>query len=797
MMYRKNRKHFLFLSALCIGGVFSAGWALYTPPQLRTVVNINKTWTFIKQDVAVAQATASADPAGWSNINLPHSFDIPYWRADFATSPFIGWYRKHITIDQTWLTAKKRINIEFEAVFLVSQVYVNGVLAGAHKGGYTGFSYDITQLVHAGDNTIAVRLDATQNTQVAPLSGDHVFIGGIYRNVYLVITDPLHVTWYGVFVSTPQASTSSATVNVSTEIRNDASTVKTCLLRSIVVDSLGNEVTRMESTKSEASGALDTFVQVSDPIALHLWSPATPYMYKVYTEVCDGSTAVDNFASPLGVRSVGWDKDNGFSLNGQHLWLQGADAHQDHAGWGDATASSGPARDVRLIKECGMNFIRGSHYPHHPAFSDACDRYGICLWEEMCYWGCGVGGVPWTGSAYPTNQSDWAPFEQNVLQQLREMIRVHRNHPSIIVWSMGNEVFFSDASIMTRAKNLIKQMVAVAHQEDPTRCAGLGGTQRENMDTLTDVSGYNGDGASLFIHPKVPNLVAEYGYPATCHSTRPGNYEATWGTDLQIQNDRPVQYAWRGGIALWCAFFHGSNLESQYGNGSTGMMDHARLPLRRWYYYRNIYRNIPPPAWSVSGVAAKLILTTDADTISDNGTSDCQLIVQVQNAAGAWLSNSPEITFTDKSGLGIFPSTPTGSPTITFTAGGLDKGVLDGMAAIEYRCYKAGTAIIEATSNGLTSSSVTITVLHAADPTVTASHVPAVSKIAGGALETVIAGYGSRIALPRSMAGQKVAVSLFDIRGRLIGEAPPGLARAINRRGAAEGIVIAKVRVVK
>jgi beta-galactosidase len=803
-MYRKSRKYFFFVSTLFLSGIFSAGWALYTPPQLRTVLNLNKTWKFVKQDIAVDQATASSDPANWSNINLPHSFDIPYWRACYATGPYIGWYRKHLTVDQEWLTSKKRINIEFEAAFLVAQVYVNGVLAGTHAGGYTGFSYDITSLVHAGDNVIAVRLDATQNPQVAPRSGEHIFIGGIYRNVHLVLTDPLHVTWFGTFVTTPQVSSSSATVKVKTEIKNDASTAKTCMVRSIIVDSTGTEVTRIESTKSVASGALDTFVQVSGPITPHLWSPTTPYMYKVYTEVYDGSSPVDNFESPLGIRSVRWDKDNGFFLNGQHLWLQGANAHQDHAGWGDATTNSGPQRDVRLIKECGMNFIRGSHYPHHTAFSDACDKYGICLWEEMCYWGLGGGNnTPntWKASAYPPNQADWVPFEQNVIQQLKEMIRIHRNHPSIIIWSMCNEVWFSDAAVMTRAKNLITQMVAVAHQEDSTRCAGAGGVQRENTDILSDVAGYNGDGATLFINPNVPNVVAEYGYPSTCYSIRPGEYIGSWG-DVQVQNDRPVQYPWRAGIALWCAFHHGSNVDSTqgagaWGIGKTGMIDHARLPLRRWYYYRNIYRGIAPPTWSVAGTAAKLKLTTDADTINDDGTSDCQLIVQVQNAAGAWLSNSPEITFTDKSGLGIFPSTPTGSPTITFSAGGFEKGVLDGMAAIEYRSYKAGTAIIEATSNGLTPATVEITVRHVPDPVITASHVPKISKIAGGPQEVVIAGNGNRIALPRSMAGKKIVVSLFDMRGRLIGEVPPSRAHVIVRRNTAQGIVIAKAKVVK
>lgn len=768
----RNRKgSFLLLQhtiiiTLCLSFCGLNVFGAYTPPALRAVKTINKDWKFIKQDITGAQA-ANFNDGAWTQVQLPHSFDIPYWRAGFAVPPYIGWYRKHIQVDPLWITNKKRIFIEFEAAFLVSQVYVNGTLVGTHKGGYTGFSYDITSLVTAGDNIIAVRLDATMNPQVAPRSGEHIFIGGIYRNVYLVVTDPLHVTWYGTFVSTPSVSTSAATVKIKTEIKNDAASAKTCLVRSIIVDSSGNEVTRIESSKNVAAGALDTFVQTSGAFTPHLWSPATPYMYKVYTEVYDGSAAVDNFQSPLGIRSVRWDKDNGFFLNGQHLWLQGANAHQDHAGWGDATTRSGPERDVRLIKSCGMNFIRGSHYPHHPAFSDACDKYGICLWEEMCYWGLGGAtgdgdGKSWTASAYPTNAADQTPFEQNVFQQLREMIRIHRNHPSIIIWSMGNEIWFSDAPVMALAKNLVKKMVAVAHAEDSTRNAGMGGAQRNGADSLSDVAGYNGDGASLFINPGFPSMVAEYG---STIENRPGTYNAGWGTDLQVQNDRPIQYPWRSGVAIWCAFHHGSNAESSWGYGHMGMIDHARIPMRRWYYYRNIYLGIAPPVWPVSGTAAKLKLTTDKDTITDDGTTDAQLIVQVQDASGAWISNSPNVTLTDKSGLGMFP---TGS-SITFTGGAYEKGIVEGLGGIEFRSYNAGTVTIEATSAGLSPSSVNITVLHVTDPVVPVKLRP-VTRASKGPVTAFLKFSGNQIAVPAAMRGKKISLTVFDLQGRQVSQ---------------------------
>ena len=247
---------------LLAGAVLASGWAL-TSPQTRAVLNLNKTWKFIKQDVAVSQAAAAADPANWSNINLPHSFDIPYWRATTAQAPGVGWYRRHLTVDQSVIDAKKRVFIEFEAAFQIAFVYVNGTLAGMHRGGYTGFSFDITQLVKAGDNLIAVRLDARWTDTLTPTGGDHIFIGGIYRNVSLVITDPLHVTWFGTFVTTPQVSAASATVKVKTEIKNDGTAAASCRVKTIVVDAAGAQVTSFESMQNVAAGATVTFADAT------------------------------------------------------------------------------------------------------------------------------------------------------------------------------------------------------------------------------------------------------------------------------------------------------------------------------------------------------------------------------------------------------------------------------------------------------------------------------------------------------------------------------------------------------
>ena len=154
---------------LLLGGILAACWAQYTPQRVRTVLNLNTSWKFIKQDVAGAQATTFNDGA-WAAVNLPHSFDIPYFRAPYAVAPYVGWYRRHFTVTQAAINAKKRFSLEFGAAFIVSTVYVNGIQVGQHKGGYTGFAYDITSNLTAGDNVIAVRVDGSWQHVVAPRS---------------------------------------------------------------------------------------------------------------------------------------------------------------------------------------------------------------------------------------------------------------------------------------------------------------------------------------------------------------------------------------------------------------------------------------------------------------------------------------------------------------------------------------------------------------------------------------------------------------------------------------------------
>ncbi len=502
----------------------------------------------------------------------------------------------------------------------------------------------------------------------------------------LVVTAPLHVAWYGTFITTPKVSAESGAVNVKTEIRNDSASDKKCIVESDIVDAAGKVVATVKTLQPVAGGATVTFDQNTPDIANpKLWSPDHPNLYSVATRVFNGGKLVDTYRTHFGFRWFKWTVDQGFFLNGEHFYFHGVNAHQDHAGWGDAVTDAGFARDIKLIKDAGFDFVRGSHYPHAPAFAQACDEWGLLFWSENCFWGTASFKNPWGTSAYPSETKFQAGFEQSVRDSLRDEIRIFRNHPSIVVWSMDNEVFFTAGSTMPKVRSFLKELVALTHELDPTRPAAIGGAQRGEIDKLGDVAGYNGDGARLFLNPGIPSVVSEYGSTV---ADRPGRYEPGWG-DLQTE-----PFPWRSGQALWCAFDHGS-IAGHFG--CMGMVDYFRLPKRQWYWYRNEYRHIPPPAWPAAGTPAQLRLTADKNVIyGTDATDDTQVVVTVLDAAGNQISNSPAVTLSIESGPGEFPT----GPCIRF-APDSDIAIRDGQAAIEFRSYFGGPTVIRAHAEGL------------------------------------------------------------------------------------------------
>ncbi len=655
----------------------------------RDRINLNAGWKFYKGDTSGAEAIGYSD-AAWAKVNLPHVFDTPYYALKKGTFWYVGygWYRRHFDVQAKWRESS-RIFLEFGAAFQVAQVYVNGKLLGEHKGGFTGFYFDITNAVHAGDNVIAVRVNNQWDPQIAPRAGDWLFLGGIHRSVYLVITSPLHVTWYGTFVTTPQVSASQAKVNVKTEIKNDGTTPVDCTVKTIIADATKTIVTTVESSHLVDAGAVYAFDQTSPDIPNpHLWSPESPYRYQVKTIVSDNKGAiVDNYESPLGIRSIQWTADQGFKLNGARCLIKGVNAHDDRAGWGIAQTKAGFRRDVLLMKQCGFNFIRECHNPHNVAWDDACDQLGMLAWPENSFWG--VGGFKtdedggWRQSSYPTKAVDEKPFEDNLKQQLTEFIRQRRNHPSIIVWSMGNETFdCPGGTVMAKCKAFYRVLADLAQSLDPSRQAAVGGAQRQGFDKLAPVVGYNGDGATIktYQNPGVPSLITEY-----------------------YDHNGVAAFPWRAGQVRWVGFGYGSFLSNNGGLG--GVVDYYRIPGPEWYQYRQENLGIPYKL-PAPGKPAKITLAADALTIGNDGTDDCELTAQVVSADGTPLDNNPAVTLTVTSGGGYFPT----GPSMTFdNAKSPDTRCMRyGMAKMTMRCYVPGDITVTATSPGLQGASVTV-----------------------------------------------------------------------------------------
>ena len=432
-------KQFLFL--LVILGAIEH---LQASP-IRRIDNINREWKFALGDYKQA-ALPVFDDEGWETVGLPHSFSIPYFMSnDFYMG--YGWYRKLLNFTKKEL--EKKLFLEFDGVFQEAELFVNGKLIDTHVGGYTGFSIDISDAVTVGDNLIAIRVNNLWKPDIAPRAGEHVFSGGIYRNVRLVIKSPTHIDWYGTYVTTPSLSKNqglSSEVKIETEVHNQSEEDGIYKLLTQVFSPDGEIVATVNTQLCIAASCSMKFVQTTEQLQNpQLWSPSTPVLYKVVSKLYKDRQLIDEDETAFGFRWFEWTADKGFFLNGTHLKIKGVNVHQDQAGWGDAVTESAMHRDVKMMKEAGFNLIRGSHYPHAPAFSRACDEEGILFWSEAPFWG--IGGFKsdgyWNSSAYPIDKNDEAGFEESALQQLGEMIRIHRNHPSIVVWSMCNEAFFS------------------------------------------------------------------------------------------------------------------------------------------------------------------------------------------------------------------------------------------------------------------------------------------------------------------------------------------------------------------
>ncbi len=414
---------------------------------LRNTIPVNSDWRFKRQSAPggaveaefVGAEKAGYDDSSWDNVWVPHTWDSTPDNP-FATAGHfrgIGWYRRSLDAPESW--RGRRVWINFKAVFQIADVWVNGHHVGGHVGGYTGFALDITDFLRLGDsNLVAVKANDVLSPFIAPSNESNVAVyGGIYRTVSLTVLDSLHVRENGTWV-TPEQSGKGAVIRIRTWVRNSSSASQTARLESIVLDADGRRQVTLEAVEIIAPGEEKLFDQKSDVIANpHLWSPSLPYLYRLVSLIHSDNRPVDEYATFFGFRFMSHNPEKGFLLNGVPINLHGVDRRQDYGFLGDALPEAVGIRDVLLMKEMGVNFIRTSHYPQDPAVIEACSRLGILVWEEIPNIKIHVYPPPVDGYEPVYSTRFPRPLMDNLKYQLKEMIERDRNHPSIIMWGFG------------------------------------------------------------------------------------------------------------------------------------------------------------------------------------------------------------------------------------------------------------------------------------------------------------------------------------------------------------------------
>ena len=456
--------------------------------KLSEIANFDSDWRFRLGGMQGAEGTDFND-ATWRKLDLPHDWSIedrPGTKSPFSPSAIsqvsegfttqgTGWYRK--TFDVPLTDKDKQVIVQFDGVYMNADVYVNGHHVGNHPYGFTSFYYNITQhLKFGGKNVIAVEVkNEGQNSRW--YSGS-----GIYRHVWLKTFAPVHITQWGMYVTTPEVSESAAQINVTNELANDGDKEKAISVITKLISPHGNEAGRTESKLIIAAGEkkeLKTNTIIKSP---ELWSCEAPALYQVITEVYHDGNLINSEKNTFGVRKISFDATNGFQLNGKMVKLKGGCFHNDNGPLGAKAYDRAEERKVELLKASGFNAIRCSHNPPSPAFLDACDRLGMLVIDEAF--------DMWN---YGKNPYDYHLYFKDWWQRdMESMITRDRNHPSIIMWSIGNEIPEKATELGEQTAKMLSQYVKRFDETRPVTAAV--NDLNDNKDpffSALDVCGYN------------------------------------------------------------------------------------------------------------------------------------------------------------------------------------------------------------------------------------------------------------------------------------------------------------------
>lgn len=565
---------------------------------MRKVININNSWKFIKKD-EVKSVDKSYNDESWEDVNIPHTWNAIDGANGFDFYKGACWYRKEFVVEK--LSQGNSVFIEFTGSNSITDVYVNGQHMGQHKGGYSTFRFDITDVVEFGrKNILAVKVDNTVVDDVYPQMADFTFYGGIYRDVNLVIANKVHFDLMdygskGIYVIQEDVKEEKASLTIKSKLVNDSEEDKKVRLWADIIDAEGDKVTyaTTEVMLSKGETKIVTMpVSIENPI---LWNGRkNAYMYEAKVYMVSFNDTVDELSIPFGVRYFEVDAEKGFFLNGEHLPLHGVSRHQDRKDMGWAITKKEHKEDIELIKEVGATSIRLAHYQHNEYFYDLCDREGMVVWAE----------IPFISVMSKTELEGI-----NAKQQMIELIRQNYNHPSIMFWGIQNEIQISGE--IPELRKLVNELNELTKKEDPTRLTTMANVMfvgdEDPYNYVTDVLGYNKyygwyqgkaeDFAGWLdkFHETNPNVklgISEYGaegileyhnndpkvkdYSEEYHSLY---HEIVW----KIFEERP--YLWS--TYVWNMFDFGANIRDEggvKGRNNKGLITYDRKIKKDAFY---------------------------------------------------------------------------------------------------------------------------------------------------------------------------------------------------------------------
>jgi len=640
--------------------LFSYGAYAKTPQPGRYHLLMDRDWKFLLGDEKTA-SDINFNDSQWRLLDLPHDWSI---EGEFkSTEPTgggggylptgIGWYRKQFALPSS--VKGKQVSIQFDGVYMNSEVWINGHHLGKRPNGYISFVYDLTPYLTSGKNTLAVRVDNSAQPNSRWYSGS-----GIYRHVWLNITNPLHIAQWGTYVTTPEVTAASATVSIKTKIENTGAITNNATLTSTLIDENGHEVASNNVPFSLNEKAMGEFTQQIPVTAPALWSVNAPHLYTLHSVIKSGDKIIDEFQSTFGIRKLEYSAVNGFMLNGERVKMNGVCLHHDGGCVGAAVPIKIWQERLQLLKNMGCNAIRTSHNPPAPEFLDLCDKMGFLVMDEAFdVWESGK-----VKNDYHLYFDEWSQID------VADQIHRDRNHPSVVLWSAGNEI---PDQTNDKGVELIKGLLATFHREDPTRpvttanddiAADNHSTKIEFMDA-EDIVGYNyvdrwHERRELFYaidHADHPNWkmigteddavrnAAEYSLGKDMNTVK-ANYaagmvraEQLWKY-IAVHDNVIGDFMWTGIDYLGEARWPGKG-------ASSGEIDMINNPKDGYYFYQSQWTNKPVlhilPHWNWPGREGQImpvLAYTNCDTVElfINGKSYGIKVQEFprQGNSGAW-----------------------------------------------------------------------------------------------------------------------------------------------------------------